>query len=100
MTLSQKAQAGGSQQTVYVLLAQAAIQRFDAYTAEVAAAIAPSLAGISVVPVSLLCLLLLGYVGARLGGARPGRSMLRTFFWGALAMAVTAVAGHLFGAAI
>ena len=51
-------------------------------------------------PVSLLCLLLLGYVGARLGGARPGRSMLRTFFWGALAMAVTAVAGHLFGAAI
>ncbi len=81
-------------------LASAASFACGAAPPVVAAAIAPSLAGISVVPVSLLCLLLLGYVGARLGGARPGRSMLRTFFWGALAMAVTAAARHLFGAAI
>jgi VIT1/CCC1 family predicted Fe2+/Mn2+ transporter len=54
----------------------------------------------AIVGVCLLCLALLGYVGARLGGARPLRSIVRTLFWGAMAMAVTAGAGHLFGAAI
>ena len=54
----------------------------------------------AIVCLSLLCLALLGYVGARLGGAQVVRSMGRTLFWGALAMAVTAGAGHLFGAAI
>lgn len=53
-----------------------------------------------IVVVSLLCLALLGYVGARLGGAAPGRSIVRTLGWGAMAMGITAVAGHLFGAAI
>lgn len=55
---------------------------------------------VAIVALSLLCLALLGYVGARLGGAQVARSMCRTLFWGALAMAVTAGAGHLFGAAI
>jgi VIT1/CCC1 family predicted Fe2+/Mn2+ transporter len=54
----------------------------------------------AIVGASLLCLLILGYVGARLGGAKPTRSVFRTLFWGVLAMAVTAGAGHLFGAAI
>ncbi|MET0369951.1 MAG: VIT family protein [Sphingobium sp.] len=49
---------------------------------------------------SLLCLVLLGITGARLGGARPGRSIVRTLFWGALAMVATAAAGRLFGAAL
>lgn len=53
-----------------------------------------------IVVVSLLCLALLGYVGARLGGAGPGRSIVRTLGWGAMAMGITAAAGHLFGAAI
>lgn len=53
-----------------------------------------------IVVVSLLCLALLGYVGARLGGAAPGRSIVRTLGWGAMAMGITAAAGHLFGAAI
>ncbi|NML10007.1 VIT family protein [Sphingobium sp. AR-3-1] len=55
---------------------------------------------VAIVALSLLCLALLGYVGARLGGAQVARSVCRTLLWGALAMAVTAGAGHLFGAAI
>lgn len=54
----------------------------------------------TIVGVCLLCLALLGFVGARLGGARPLRSIIRTLLCGALAMGVTAGAGHLFGAAI
>ena len=55
---------------------------------------------VAIVGLCLLCLALLGYVGAPLGGARPLRSILRTLLWGALAMAMTAGVGHLFGAAI
>lgn len=51
-----------------------------------------------IVAVCLLCLAVLGFVGARLGGARPMRSIVRTSICGALAMAMTAGAGHLFGA--
>jgi len=54
-----------------------------------------------VVPVtigaSLLLLGLLGAVAARLGGAAPLRGALRVTFWGAVAMGVTALIGHLFG---
>ncbi|KAB7648643.1 VIT1/CCC1 transporter family protein [Polymorphobacter fuscus] len=49
---------------------------------------------------SLLFLALLGAVGARAGGAGIGRPMLRVTFWGALAMAITAGIGHLFGAVV
>ena len=66
----------------------------------VAALAPPANAVVAIVGLCLLCLALLGYVGARLGGAKPLPSMIRTLFWGALAMAVTAGAGHLFGAAI
>ncbi|MFY9352771.1 MAG: VIT1/CCC1 transporter family protein, partial [Sphingobium sp.] len=66
-----------------------------------AAAVAPAGQAIpAVVGMCLLCLAVLGHVGARLGGAKPVRSILRTLLWGSLAMAATAVAGHLFGAAI
>ena len=50
--------------------------------------------------VALACLALLGALGARAGGAALGPSVLRVTFWGALAMAVTAGAGRLFGAAV
>lgn len=50
--------------------------------------------------VSLACLALLGALGARAGGAPLGPSVLRVTFWGALAMAVTAAVGRLFGAAV
>jgi VIT1/CCC1 family predicted Fe2+/Mn2+ transporter len=54
----------------------------------------------AIILASLLCLALLGFVGARLGGAQPARSIIRTLFWGALAMALTAIVGGLFGATI
>jgi VIT1/CCC1 family predicted Fe2+/Mn2+ transporter len=46
---------------------------------------------------SLVCLVILGVVSARTGGARPLRAALRVLTWGALAMALTAGVGRLFG---
>jgi VIT1/CCC1 family predicted Fe2+/Mn2+ transporter len=47
---------------------------------------------------SLIFLAALGAVSARIGGARVWNGTWRVAFWGALAMAVTAGAGALFGA--
>jgi vacuolar iron transporter family protein len=47
---------------------------------------------------AVLLLAALGAVGARLGGAPPLRASVRVAFWGAVAMAVSALAGRLFGA--
>jgi len=47
---------------------------------------------------SLLFLALLGALAAHAGGARVAVGAIRVTFWGALAMAVTAGAGILFGA--
>lgn len=47
---------------------------------------------------SIVFLAALGIVAARIGGAPSGASVWRVSFWGALAMAVTAGAGALFGA--
>src|SRR3546814_14187311 len=49
-----------------------------------------------VVAVSLLCLVLLGALGAKAGGAPVMRSIIRVPFWGALAMALAAGVGSLF----
>ena len=49
---------------------------------------------------SLLFLALLGGLAARVGGASIVRGAARVTFWGALAMAVTAVIGRLFGAVV
>lgn len=54
----------------------------------------------AVVVVSLLCLVLLGALGAFAGRAPLGPSLMRVTFWGVLAMAVTAGVGRLFGTAI
>ncbi len=48
---------------------------------------------------ALIGLALLGALGARAGGAPVGRSVTRVVFWGALAMAITAGVGRLFGVA-
>jgi vacuolar iron transporter family protein len=53
-----------------------------------------------VVGVTLGLLLVLGGVAARVGGASLARGALRVVFWGAVAMACTAVVGHLFGGVI
>ncbi len=46
---------------------------------------------------SLFFLALLGAIGARVGGANVMRATARVTFWGALAMALTAAVGAVFG---
>jgi VIT1/CCC1 family predicted Fe2+/Mn2+ transporter len=48
---------------------------------------------------ALICLAGLGVLGARAGGAPLGKAAWRVTIWGAAAMAITAAAGALFGAA-
>lgn len=49
---------------------------------------------------SLVFLALLGVIGARAGGAGIWRATVRVTFWGALAMALTAGIGRLFGTVV
>ena len=53
-----------------------------------------------VTALSLAFLAVLGAVGAKAGGAQVWRGVLRVTFWGAVAMAVTALVGKLFGAVV
>lgn len=55
-------------------------------------------AGVSIA--SLLFLALLGAIGARAGGANMMRATVRVTFWGALAMALTAGIGSIFGTVV
>jgi vacuolar iron transporter family protein len=55
-------------------------------------------AGVSIA--SLIFLALLGGIGARAGGAKVVRATLRVTFWGALAMALTAGIGTIFGTVV
>jgi VIT1/CCC1 family predicted Fe2+/Mn2+ transporter len=54
----------------------------------------------AIITVTLLSLVVLGYTGARLGGAQPMKPIARVVIGGALAMAVTMLVGKLFGAAV
>jgi VIT1/CCC1 family predicted Fe2+/Mn2+ transporter len=58
-------------------------------------ALIPSVAG-----TSLLFLAVLGALAARVGGAKLLPAAIRVLFWGALAMAVTAGVGALFGTVV
>ena len=49
---------------------------------------------------SLICLAGLGATATQVGGGSAARGALRVAFWGALAMAVTAGVGALFGVAV
>jgi vacuolar iron transporter family protein len=49
---------------------------------------------------SLVFLVLLGLLAARVGGAHLWRGALRVAFWGAFAMTVTAIVGAYFGAKV
>lgn len=49
---------------------------------------------------ALVLLVVLGAVAARVGGAPMMRGALRVAFWGALAMAASAVVGRLFGTTV
>jgi VIT1/CCC1 family predicted Fe2+/Mn2+ transporter len=55
---------------------------------------------VAVIVATLICLTVLGVIGARAGGARPLRPAVRVLLWGAAAMAATATIGHLVGTAI
>jgi vacuolar iron transporter family protein len=66
-----------------------------------AALLAPAASvSLAVAGASFLLLLVLGALAASLGGAAPVRGALRVSFWGAVAMAGTALVGHLFGAIV
>ena len=63
--------------------------------------ISPSSALVAVVSAaSLVFLAVLGAIGARAGGANVLRATVRVTFWGALAMALTAGIGKLFGTVV
>ncbi|WP_293680839.1 VIT family protein [uncultured Phenylobacterium sp.] len=65
------------------------------------ALVAPLPSLIAAVSVAALAFLgLLGWVGARAGGASPWRPALRVMFWGALALAATALIGKAFGSVV
>lgn len=49
---------------------------------------------------SLVFLTMLGMIAARAGGAPVIKGGLRVLFWGAIAMAVTAITGRFFGAVV
>jgi VIT1/CCC1 family predicted Fe2+/Mn2+ transporter len=82
---------------------QAALASAATFTAGAAAPlllvlVAPPQALIPVVSAgSLLCLSLLGAIGAKAGGAGLVRPTIRVTFWGACAMALTAGIGAVFG---
>ena len=64
-----------------------------------AALFAPAHAVVAtIIAASLASLGLLGFISARIGGAKPVRAVIRVVAWGAIAMAATALVGHLFGA--
>lgn len=55
---------------------------------------------LSISAASLLCLLGLGAMAAKVGGANVLKGAARVGFWGALAMAITSGVGSLIGAAV
>jgi VIT1/CCC1 family predicted Fe2+/Mn2+ transporter len=85
---------------------QAALTSAATFSAGAAAPLALSLVSPSnlVLPVvavgSLASLALLGFLGARTGGAETFKPVVRVTFWGALAMALTAGIGAIVGTAV
>ncbi len=65
-----------------------------------AAVVSPPQIILAVPAGSLFSLAALGALSAKAGGARRGRAVLRVTFWGALAMALTAAIGRLFGTVV
>lgn len=55
---------------------------------------------VAVTAASLVFLALLGAIGATAGGAGVTKAVSRVTFWGALAMAITAGNGRLFGTVV
>lgn len=60
----------------------------------------PEYIAFAISSVSLLALIILGGLAAKVGGANIYSGAARVGFWGAAAMALTAAAGHLFGVVV
>ena len=96
----------GLSETMTARPLQAALASALTFTAGASAplAVVPLSSASTLIPavaiISLVCLAILGGLGARAGGAPLGPSVLRVTFWGALAMGVTAGVGPLFGTAV
>jgi vacuolar iron transporter family protein len=60
----------------------------------------PQYLAFAITSVSLIALVVLGGLAAKVGGANSLIGAARVGFWGAAAMAMTAVVGHFFGAVI
>jgi VIT1/CCC1 family predicted Fe2+/Mn2+ transporter len=86
---------------VQAAVASAASFALGAAPPALIAAFSPAGSVISGVIVSTVLLLLaLGAVAARMGGAPMTRGALRVAFWGAIAMGSTLLVGRIFGAAV
>jgi VIT1/CCC1 family predicted Fe2+/Mn2+ transporter len=86
---------------VQAALASAATFAVGAAMPLLAVAVSPDPALVPVVSgSSLLFLALLGGLAAKAGGASAAKGAVRVTFWGALAMALTAGVGALFGTAV
>jgi VIT1/CCC1 family predicted Fe2+/Mn2+ transporter len=82
-------------------LASAASFAVGAAVPLVTVALTPEATLVPVVAGSSLGLLaVLGYLAAKVGGARPWRGAARVVLWGALAMALTTAVGRVFGPAV
>lgn len=93
--------ASTTAQPVQAALASAASFTVGAAMPLATVVIAPATAAIlAVATASLAFLAILGVVGAKAGGAPVWRAALRVTFWGALAMAATAVIGNWVGAIV
>jgi VIT1/CCC1 family predicted Fe2+/Mn2+ transporter len=90
----------GMARPVQASLASAASFTVGALVPFITVLVAPVGARIATVAVlTLLALAVLGALGARVGGASAGRPTLRVLIGGGLAMAATALIGHLVGVA-
>jgi VIT1/CCC1 family predicted Fe2+/Mn2+ transporter len=90
-----------SARPIQAALASAGTFALGAILPVVVAALAPRDTVSQLVTGSALVLLaVLGAVAAKVGGAPMGRGSVRVMFWGALAMAASAIVGKLFGATV
>lgn len=91
----------GTARPVQAALTSAATFSVGAALPLAAVVLVPAAQAIAVVSAtSLVSLALLGAASARTGGAPIGRAVFRVTLWGALAMAVTAGIGTLFGTVV
>ena len=91
----------GVARPVQAAMASAASFAVGAGVPVLVAGLAPLSTLIWAIPLVALALLaLLGVLGARAGGAPPAKPAARVAFWGALAMALTALVGHLVGTGV